>query len=98
MYNIIINERIFLQDQKTGATTNTTLTVINVEHGKRYRIRLINAFCTVCPGMITIQDHKMTIIATDGTDIKPIIVDSITSFAGILLSLCAINPIFNFTI
>lgn len=66
-------------------TTNTTLEVIDVEPDKRYRMRLINAFCTVCPGMFTIQDHKITIIATDGLDIEPKTVDSVTSFAGIAL-------------
>lgn len=72
----------FVQDKKTGITTNTTLEVIDVEPGKRYRIRIINAFCTVCPGMLTIQNHNMSVIATDGISIKPRTVDSITSFAG----------------
>lgn len=83
LYEIVtINECNFLQDKNTGITTNTTLEVIYVEPGKRYRVRIINAFCTVCPGMITIQDHNLTVIATDGRDIKPKTVDSITSFAG----------------
>jgi FtsP/CotA-like multicopper oxidase with cupredoxin domain len=58
------------------------LEIIDVEPGKRYRIRMINAFCTVCPGMLTIQDHKLEIIATDGRDIKPVTVNSVTSYAG----------------
>ncbi|EFN87980.1 Laccase-4 [Harpegnathos saltator] len=79
---ILINGKGRYTDPKTGMTTNTTLEVIDVEPDKRYRMRLINAFCTVCPGMFTIQDHKITIIATDGTDIEPKTVDSVTSFAG----------------
>lgn len=78
-----INESfIILQDLETGITTNATLEVIDVKPGKRYRIRLINAFCTVCPGLLSIQDHKLNVIALDGLDVKPVTVDSITSFAG----------------
>ncbi|XP_014471746.1 PREDICTED: laccase-4-like [Dinoponera quadriceps] len=80
--NILINGKGRYTDPKTGMVTNTTLEVIDVEPGKRYRMRLINAFCTVCPGMFTIQNHKITIIATDGLDIEPKTVDSVTSFAG----------------
>ncbi|CAL1684660.1 unnamed protein product [Lasius platythorax] len=80
--SILINGKGKYTDKITGITTNTTLEVIDVEPGKRYRIRIINAFCTVCPGMITIQNHKLSVIATDGLDIKPRTVDSITSFAG----------------
>lgn len=80
----MINEYNFLQDKNTGITTNTSLEIIDVEPGKRYRIRIINAFCTVCPGMLTIQNHNLTVIATDGRDIEPKTVDSITSFAGTL--------------
>ncbi|KAM0733524.1 Laccase-1 [Formica fusca] len=80
--SLLINGKGKYTDKNTGITTNTTLEVIYVEPGKRYRVRIINAFCTVCPGMITIQDHNLTVIATDGRDIKPKTVDSITSFAG----------------
>ncbi|XP_072743934.1 uncharacterized protein [Anoplolepis gracilipes] len=80
--SILINGKGRYTDKITGNTTNTTLEVIDVEPGKRYRIRIINAFCTVCPGMITIQNHNLNVIATDGIDIKPRRVDSITSFAG----------------
>ncbi|XP_012225378.2 uncharacterized protein [Linepithema humile] len=80
--SILINGKGRYTDLETGITTNTTLEVIDVEPGKRYRIRLINAFCTVCPGLLSIQDHKLSVIASDGLDIKPVTVDSITSFAG----------------
>ncbi|EFN74335.1 Laccase-4 [Camponotus floridanus] len=80
--SILINGKGRYTDKKTGITTNTTLEVIDVEPGKRYRIRIINAFCTVCPGMLTIQNHNLSVIATDGISTKPRTVDSITSFAG----------------
>ncbi|XP_050461961.1 uncharacterized protein LOC126856957 [Cataglyphis hispanica] len=79
---ILINGKGKYTDKNTGITTNTSLEIIDVEPGKRYRIRIINAFCTVCPGILTIQNHNLTVIATDGRDIKPKTVDSITSFAG----------------
>ncbi|XP_032673769.1 laccase-4-like [Odontomachus brunneus] len=79
---ILINGKGQFTDLQTGNTTNTTLQVFDVKPGKRYRFRLVNAFCTVCPGMFTIENHKITIIATDGEDIEPKTVDSVTSFAG----------------
>ena len=65
-----------------GSTTNTSLEVITVEPNTRHRFRLINSFCSVCPGQITIEGHNLTVIETDGQPIKPINVTSIVSSAG----------------
>ena len=65
-----------------GTTTNTSLEVITVEPNTRHRFRLINSFCSVCPGQITIEGHNLTVIETDGQPITPINVTSIVSSAG----------------
>ncbi|CAL7936374.1 unnamed protein product [Xylocopa violacea] len=79
--SILINGKGRYAD-RTGATTNISAEVITVEANKRYRFRLINSICTVCPGQFTIEGHKLTVIATDGQPIKPVVVDSIISLAG----------------
>ncbi|XP_043518680.1 laccase-5-like [Frieseomelitta varia] len=70
------------QTNFNGSTTNTSLEVITVEPNTRHRFRLINSFCSVCPGQITIEGHNLTVIETDGQPIKPINVTSIVSSAG----------------
>ncbi|KAK9310102.1 hypothetical protein QLX08_000400 [Tetragonisca angustula] len=66
----------------TGSTTNIPYEVITVGANHRYRFRLINSFCTVCPGELTIEGHSLTVIATDGQPIEPTVVNSIVSLAG----------------
>ena len=56
--------------------------MITVGANHRYRFRLINSFCTVCPGELTIEGHSLTVIATDGQPIEPTVVNSIVSLAG----------------
>nr|ALF95044.1 laccase [Crustodontia chrysocreas] len=59
----------------------SSLAVITVEHGKRYRFRLINISCD--PNYVfTIDGHDMTIIEVDGVNHQPLNVDSIQIFAG----------------
>ncbi|KOC69892.1 Laccase-5 [Habropoda laboriosa] len=65
-----------------GTTTNTSLEVITVEANKRHRIRLINSFCATCPGQLTVENHNLSVIAIDGNDIEPLVVNSIVSFPG----------------
>ncbi|XP_031843304.2 uncharacterized protein LOC116431677 [Nomia melanderi] len=79
--SILINGKGTYTDSN-GNTTKTPLEVITVDANKRYRFRMVNAFCTVCGGELSIQGHNLTIIAMDGKPVKPVVVDSIVSFAG----------------
>lgn len=36
----------------------------------------------VCPAMLEIENHNMTVIATDSYDVQPVTVDSIYSNSG----------------
>ncbi|KAH8085461.1 laccase 2 [Cristinia sonorae] len=57
------------------------LAVINVQFGKRYRIRLIAMSCD--PNyLFSIDNHDMTIIEVDGVNSQPHEVDQIQIFAG----------------
>ncbi|KAL4072061.1 laccase [Scleroderma citrinum] len=57
------------------------LAVVNVVQRKRYRFRIIGASCDPWFNF-TIDGHKMTVIEVDGTEIKPVDVDSLAVFAG----------------
>ena len=60
---------------------NTTLSVTNVEQGKRYRIRLISMACK--PHIIfSIDNHNLTVIEADGEAVLPVSVDTIPIFAA----------------
>ncbi|KAL4072079.1 laccase [Scleroderma citrinum] len=59
----------------------SSLAVINVEKGKRYRFRLIGASCDPWFNF-TIDGHNMTIIETDGVEVEPVVVDSVPVFAA----------------
>lgn len=60
---------------------NTTLSVTNVEQGKKYRIRLINMACK--PHIIfSIDSHNFTVIEADGQAVVPYPADSMAIYAG----------------
>nr|XP_022321018.1 oxidoreductase OpS5-like [Crassostrea virginica] len=63
-------------------TTFTPHEVLTVEHGKRYRIRLISNGLLNCPIQFSVDNHNLTIIATDGFPVKPMTVESLNVFAG----------------
>ncbi|KAI0285664.1 laccase T2 copper depleted [Russula brevipes] len=64
-----------------GGPSNVPLAVVNVEKDKRYRFRLISISCD--PSFkFSIDSHQMTIIEVDGTNVKPIVVDSLDIFPG----------------
>ncbi|KAG1721401.1 laccase [Suillus lakei] len=57
------------------------VTVVNVEYGKRYRLRIIGMSCF--PNfMFSIDGHDLTIIEADGHLTEPLLVDSIQVLAG----------------
>ncbi|XP_065208115.1 uncharacterized protein LOC135836952 [Planococcus citri] len=60
----------------------TPLAKFDVQQGKRYRFRVINAGFLYCPIQISIDNHTMTIISADGSDIKPVYAESLTIYAG----------------
>lgn len=57
------------------------LSVINVEHSKRYRFRLIGASCDAWHNF-TIDGHQLTIIEVDGVSVVPKVVDWVQILAG----------------
>lgn len=56
--------------------------VFEVERGLRYRFRVINAGVFFCPLEFSIQNHNITVIATDGNPTRPVRVSSFFILAG----------------
>ncbi|CAE6417896.1 unnamed protein product [Rhizoctonia solani] len=56
-------------------------TVINVQRGRRYRLRIINT-SSIGSYTFSIENHRMTIIEADGISHQPLIVDSFQIYAG----------------
>ncbi|KAF9269713.1 laccase [Marasmius fiardii PR-910] len=62
-------------------TTPSPLAVVNVEKGKRYRMRLISLSCD--PSYtFSIDGHNMTIIEADGPPTDPVTVNSLQIYAA----------------
>lgn len=59
--------------------------MITVDANQRYRFRFINSFCTSCAAELIVENHNLTVIASDGQFLKPEVVDSIVSLAGMML-------------
>ncbi|KAJ8091002.1 hypothetical protein PM082_024926 [Marasmius tenuissimus] len=66
-------------DQRTRAVIR--LAVINVEQGKRYRMRLVSLSCDPFY-TFAIEGHNMTIIESDGQPTEPLAVDSLEIYAA----------------
>lgn len=81
-HNIFINGHGKYKDPNTGNFTKTPYASYTMIHGKRYRMRLINAMATVCLTQLSITDHKLAIIALDGMAVAPKKVDVITTSTG----------------
>uniref|UniRef100_A0A1B6BZ72 Laccase n=2 Tax=Clastoptera arizonana TaxID=38151 RepID=A0A1B6BZ72_9HEMI len=66
----------------TSNITNTPLAAFSVIKGLRYRFRLINAGVQNCPVELSIDNHILKIISSDGFDLQPKIADTFVSYAG----------------
>ncbi|KAF5360195.1 hypothetical protein D9758_011376 [Tetrapyrgos nigripes] len=75
------------------------LAIINVEQGKRYRMRLLSMACD--PNHVfSIDNHDMTVIETEGTNVEPVTVNAIQILAAQRYSfiLHADQPVDNYRI
>ncbi|XP_063978189.1 uncharacterized protein LOC135163015 [Diachasmimorpha longicaudata] len=80
--NFLINGRGQWFNSTSNTSTDTPLAVINVEPNRRYRFRMVNSLSWTCSVQMTIQDHNMTLVATDGEPVIPKNVTTITSFSA----------------
>ncbi|KAI0269346.1 laccase [Gloeopeniophorella convolvens] len=64
-----------------GGPNSSSLAIVNVEKGKRYRFRVVAMSCD--PNFtFSIDGHKLTIIEADGNNVVPHTVDQFTIYAA----------------
>ncbi|KAK3791910.1 hypothetical protein RRG08_026812 [Elysia crispata] len=67
---------------QTGGNSTSPREVFRVKHGSRYRFRVASNGILNCPLQISVDDHEIEIIATDGYDVEPVRVQFFNIFAG----------------
>lgn len=58
------------------------LEVFEVHQGQNYRFRTINAGFLNCPVEISVDNHQITVIASDGFYFEPVVVSTLVTYAG----------------
>lgn len=56
--------------------------VFKVTPGNRYRLRLISNAILNCPFVVSVEDHPLTIISSDGNPLVPVNASSVVVYAG----------------
>lgn len=83
--SILINgkgQRDQFFDPETGQDGYTDREVFTISSGSRYRFRMINNAITNCALRISVDDHKLLIIASDGGSLVPFETDAFVIFGG----------------
>ncbi|XP_065666457.1 uncharacterized protein LOC100206475 isoform X2 [Hydra vulgaris] len=68
-------------DPNTGKDNGAPLTWYTVKHGLKYRFRSINVG-TIYPMRISVDGHEISVVASDGYDIKPYSAESVIVHPG----------------
>ncbi|KAJ8581882.1 laccase 3, partial [Rhizopogon salebrosus TDB-379] len=79
--NVVVNSALINGLGRYPGGPMTDLAVVNVECGKRYRLRLVAMSCHA-NFVFSIDNHDLTMIEADGQETEPLLVDSIQMFAG----------------
>uniref|UniRef100_T1JM48 Laccase n=1 Tax=Strigamia maritima TaxID=126957 RepID=T1JM48_STRMM len=72
--------RAFLDDD--DGKVFTPVETFHVKYGKNYRFRVVGNGFLNCPFELSIDDHSIKVIASDGSPIKPVDVESIVIYSG----------------
>ncbi|KAJ8299997.1 hypothetical protein KUTeg_021516 [Tegillarca granosa] len=75
MHSGLINGRGRYYDPVTGKHNEAPVEIINVKPSKKYRFRVIGTGA-LYPFRVSVDNHEMTVIASDGYDIEPQTVQS----------------------
>ncbi|XP_015589578.1 L-ascorbate oxidase isoform X2 [Cephus cinctus] len=82
--NLLVNglgRYLQLQDAN-GTVIDMPAATFLVKQNFRYRFRLVNTGFLNCPIEVSVDNHTMYIVSTDGNDIDPIEAESLVSYAG----------------
>ncbi|KAF5305483.1 hypothetical protein FQA39_LY01574 [Lamprigera yunnana] len=82
--NILVNGlgRFKKFNTNNNETIYTPTARFLVERGYRYRFRVINAEFLNCPIEVSVDNHTITVISSDGRDFAPVEAESIVTYAG----------------
>ncbi|TGZ54926.1 Uncharacterized protein DBV15_05335 [Temnothorax longispinosus] len=80
--NLLINGLgRFIQDENE-TLTDMPITTFLVKPNFRYRFRLINAEFLNCPIEVSVDNHTLYVVSSDGRDVEPVQAESLVSYAG----------------
>lgn len=86
--NILINGRGRIDQDQTDAnpdineSNNMPLATFVVTKGYRYRFRMVSPGFTLCPILMSIENHILTVIASDDGSDEPMEVNSLIIHPG----------------
>ncbi|KAG6798781.1 laccase-1 [Apis mellifera caucasica] len=82
--NILINGlgRFTINRNGNNISAIMPTAIFTVKQNTRYRFRLVNAEFLNCPIEISIDNHTMRVISSDGRDIEAVEAESLVSYAG----------------
>nr|XP_045582741.1 laccase-4-like isoform X1 [Procambarus clarkii] len=82
-YNLLINGRgKYTKFERDGLEVYTPVQEYIVKLGRRYRFRALSNSIQNCPIVISIDNHTLVPISTDGSPIQPVEVESLTIYGG----------------
>ena len=79
---VLVNFNASLGGNGSFGIVQTPRAIFNVQNGYRYRFRVINAGFLYCPIEISIDNHTLTVISSDGHDVEAYKVASLIVYAG----------------
>ncbi|XP_011135308.1 laccase-1 isoform X1 [Harpegnathos saltator] len=82
--NLLINGlgRFTRMRNENETLADMPISTFDVKANSRYRFRLINAEFLNCPIEVSIDNHTLLVISSDGRDIEPVQAESLVSYAG----------------
>ncbi|XP_055904766.1 uncharacterized protein LOC129940445 [Eupeodes corollae] len=80
--SLLINGRGAFIDPNTLQIRNVPVSKFFVEPGKRYRFRVINSISHNCAVQLQIEGHKMTVIASDSSNVRPMDINTLGINSG----------------
>ncbi|XP_072743518.1 uncharacterized protein [Anoplolepis gracilipes] len=82
--NLLINGlgRFIAIEGENKTLADMPISTFIVKPNFRYRFRLINAEFLNCPIEISVDNHTLYVISSDGRDIEPVQAESLVSYAG----------------
>ncbi|XP_012286272.1 laccase-4 isoform X2 [Orussus abietinus] len=67
---------------ENGTLVDMPVAVVSVKQNFRYRLRIINAEFLNCPIEVSIDNHTIYVVSSDGNDFEPIEAESVVTYAG----------------